>query len=55
MEKIIVIGRTDLLSNVVLPKLCGAISCIIQSLKSLFLPMSNSSNTVSCIHQRNNF
>ena len=41
MEKIIVIGRTDLWSNVVLPNLCGAISCIMQSLKSLFLPMSN--------------
>ena len=26
----------------VLPQLCGAISCIIQSLKSLFLPKSNS-------------
>ena len=35
------IGRTDLWSNVVLPKLCGAISCIIRSLKSLFLPKSN--------------
>ena len=33
--------KTYLLSDVVLPKLCGAISCIIQSLKSLFLPKSN--------------
>ena len=32
IEKIIVMGRTDT-SNVVLPKLCGAISCIIQSLR----------------------
>ena len=37
IEKIIVIGREDWWSNVVLPELCSAICCIIQSLKSMLI------------------